>query len=127
MISTYAGNLALQTLFTDNANLFVKLHTGDPTIAGTANELSTSVDADYVAKAVTFGSPSTLSVANSTAVSFTADVAATAYTITHISIHDTTLVNCHAVMQLLAPINMVAGKTVTFAIGDIVETITNIA
>jgi len=127
MISTYAGNLALTTLFTDNIHLFVKLHTGDPTIAGTANELLVATDADYVAQAVSFGAASALSVANDAAVAFTADAAATAYTITHISIHDTTLTHCHAVMQLLAPINMVAGKTVTFAIGDIVETITNIA
>lgn len=100
----------------------VSLHTADPGEAGTANELGTGTDADYVRQSVTFANPVSGSgrVLSSGAVTFTAASGATTHTITHAVIWDDTNTVALYVGELSVPRVRVASQATTFAIGDII-------
>jgi hypothetical protein len=100
----------------------MSLHTADPGEAGTANEVSTGVDADYVRKDLTFDDPVANSgqVLSDVAATWTADAGATTHTVTHAVIWDKTNAVPLISGQLLVPRTIVASAVTTFAIGDVI-------
>lgn len=123
-LTTYGKNQALNWMFTTSTvdrpvDWVVRLHTGNPGATGTANELSTGVDADYVPQTVTFADSTAGSAVSDLAATFTADAAATTHTITHASVWDDSNTECLGYGELLVPRVRVAGSVTTFAIGDI--------
>lgn len=125
---TTAGKTALLTwafttdAITRPASWEVSMHTESPGAAGTANEVSTGVDADYVRHAVTFGSEAGGVTLSDLAVSHTADAVATTYTVKYIVIWDVTNADPLVTLELVVPITFTAGATKTFNIGDIAIT-----
>ncbi len=100
----------------------ISLHTADPGEAGTANEVGTGVDADYVRQALTFDDPVSGSgrVISNLAATFTAASDATTHTVTHAVIWDATNAVALYVGELTAPRTRVANQDTTFAIGDVI-------
>lgn len=100
----------------------LSLHTADPGEAGTANEVSTGVDADYARQALTFDDPVSGSgrVISDVAATFTAASGATTHTVTHAVIWDLTNAVALYVGELTAPRTRVADQDTTFAIGDVI-------
>lgn len=99
----------------------IALHTGNPG-DGTANELTTGVDANYARKAVTFAAAANGNIweaKNSGAVAMNAAAVGASYTIPYITIRDNSG-DVLATIQLQTPIPVVAGTVITFAINDIV-------
>jgi hypothetical protein len=69
---------------------YASMHTADPGTAGSANELTTGVDANYVRKSLTFANPSSITgkgteCRNNSAVSWT-PAGGSSYTTTHFGI-----------------------------------------
>lgn len=111
----YYGNLIL-----DNkaSGCVLALHTGDPgTTTGAANEV---VGGSYARKPVTFGAAANKASSNTAEVSFDGMPAAT---VTHVSVHDGSG-NPIFYFPLTASKVVGAGQTLTFAIGDITNTVT---
>lgn len=124
-LTTVGKNLALNWMFTTSAvtrpvDWSMRLHTADPGAAGTANELSTGVDADYVPQQLTFADSTVGSAVNDLAATFTAASGATTHTITNVSVWDDANAVCLAYGELLIPRVRVASAPLTFAIGDAV-------
>jgi len=68
----------------------VSLHTGDPGETGLTAEVLVSADADYTRKAITFAdSVAGSSCLSELAVTHTPASGATAYTVTHVTVHAT--------------------------------------
>lgn len=127
-ISTYAGNLALDWLLstataTRPTTWYLSLHTADPGLTG-ANELLTSVDADYVRKAITFAAASGLTKATDAGVTWTADAAATTYIVTHVGIWDAlTAGNFLSYGKLAVPETVVASGALNLSAGRVIASI----
>jgi hypothetical protein len=125
-LTTYGQDLALNYLFNTEAltrptGWFVALHTGDPGADGTANEVSTGVDADYVRKTIALGSEANGQVASSSEVAWTVNSASAGYTVTHASIWTAESGGSPLVKSaLLATRTLVANDVLTFNIGEIV-------
>jgi len=123
--TTHGGNLALAFLLTAGTATrptawHVALHTGDPGVAGTANELVVGTDPDYVRKSVTFATPASRQALSDAAVSWTAGTTA-GYNITHVSIWDAaTAGNCLLAAAKPVVVAVTTGKVTTFAIGEII-------
>lgn len=120
--TTYLSEQIIDTYFVGSK--FVALHTGDPGTAGTANELTTGIDANYARKSVTLAKVADgaiFTAKNSGAVSMNAGAAGVSYTITHITIKSAVSAgNTLAVLPLAVPISVATGTVVSFAINDIV-------
>lgn len=100
---------------------YVALHLSDPGEAGTAGEATTTEDADYVRKSITFDTPASGQAGSAAAVSWTVSSASAGYTVTHISICDAaTGGNVLATGALLASRALVANDVLTFNAGDII-------
>jgi len=127
-ISTYAGNLVLDWLLstataTRPTTWYLSLHTADPGLTG-ANELLTSVDADYVRKAITFAAASGLTKATDAGVTWTADAAATTYIVTHIGVWDAlTAGNFLSYGELAVPETIVASGALNLSAGRVIASI----
>lgn len=128
-LSNYAENLLLAWLLTAGAATrptawYVALHTGDPGEDGTANEVTTGTDADYVRQAVTFDTPSGGQALSSNAPSWTVATGSSGYTVTHASVWTaSTSGSCLLKGQLLAARALVADDVFTFDTGEIVATL----
>lgn len=103
---------------------FVRLHTGDPGIDGSANEVSGATDPDYAATAVTWTESvvADLSrVSNSAEVAFPASGAAGNYAIQFISIWGAaTGGNCLARLPLVPARTIAPAGIARFPIGEII-------
>ena len=124
-LTTAGKNLALNWMFTTGSvtrpvDWSMRLHTASPGAAGTANELSTGVDADYEPQALTFSASTVGSSVSSLEAEFTAASGATTHTITHVSVWDDANAVCLAYGELLIPRVRVASAPLTFAVGDAV-------
>jgi len=123
--TTYGGNLVLNFLLnTETATRptawWVALHTGDPGVAGTANELVVGTDPDYVRKSVTFAAAASRQALSAGAASWTAGTTA-GYNITHVSIWDAeTAGNCLLAAAKPVVVAVTTGAVTTFAIGEII-------
>lgn len=120
-ISNYAENELLDAVFNNGsfavASTFVKLHTGDPGEACTANPA-----AHTTRVAASWTTASGGSVSNDSAVTFSSLTAAE--TISHISIWDaSTAGNALWYGPLVTPRSVAVNDTLSFAIGDIVVTL----
>lgn len=124
--STYSGNLILTWLFTASAATrptawWVELHTGDPGDDGSANEVTTSIDVDYVRKAFVGGTAALKRMASTAACSWTTGAGATPHTVTHVSIWDAEIAgNCLFKAEKAVPVARTAGSVMTFEIGEII-------
>lgn len=127
-ISTYAGNLVLDWLLstataTRPTTWYLSLHTADPGLTG-ANELLTSVDADYVRKAITFAAASGLTKATDAGVTWTAASTATTYIVTHVGIWDAlTAGNFLSYGKLAVPETVVASGALNLSAGRVIASI----
>ena len=102
--------------YTSPSNLYVALHDGDPTDAGTSNEISGN---GYSRQSVTFGAPTDGSGTNNGAVTFTAS-GGNWGTITYFSIWDaSTSGNCLLYSALDNSRNIFDGDSLSFAVGSI--------
>lgn len=123
-LSNTAENLVLNWLLTTGAvtrptTWFVALHLDDPGETG-ANEVTTSQDADYVRKSVTFGSASSGASTNTTTATWTVNAGSAGFTIRGVSIWDaSTAGNCLASGLLYSDHAVVAGSVVSFNSGDL--------
>jgi len=124
--TTYGGNLALTFLLTTGSvagrptSWHVALHTGDPGVAGTANEVVVGTDPDYVRKSITFATPASRQALSNAAVSWTAGTTA-GYNITHVSIWDAaTAGNCLLAAAKPVVVAVTTGQVITFAIGEVI-------
>ena len=101
-------NLYRATNITAPANVYLKLHTGDPGSAGTAN-----ASAVTTRNAITFSAPSSGSMALSSVGSFSMT---TSETISHVSIWDaSTSGNFLQSAALTASVPVINGSTLTFS------------
>lgn len=127
-LTNAAENLILAWLLTTGTatrptTWYVALHTGDPGEDGTANEVTTSNDADYERKAITFDAPAD-GQSGGAAVSWTVNAASAGFTVSHISIC-TAATGDTAVMKGAMPAARVlaANDVLTFNAGDIIGTV----
>lgn len=126
-LSNHAEDLVLDWLFTTDpvtrpTGWYAALHDGDPGETG-ANEVTTSEDADYVRKSITFGSSSSGATLSASQVSWTVASDSAGYTVTHISIWDAaTAGNCLIAGALVQSKALEADGVLTFEIGEIVAT-----
>ncbi len=104
------------TAFTGPANLYVKLHVGDPGVAGTANAATETTRHE-----VTFGSASGGSVANDGAVTWT-NISGS-QDATHFSVWDNVSAGTFLFSGLITANAYTAGDTYTFDIGSFVLTL----
>lgn len=116
-ISDYAENELLDAVFNNGsfavANVYVKLHIGDPGEAGTANAAG-----ETTRQEATWGAAASGAVANDAAVEWTN--VSTAETYSHISLWDNlTAGNCVWTGAMTTPKAVNAGDTFRFPIGDI--------
>lgn len=122
--TTYLSNKLLDhalknTAYAPAATVYLALFTTATTDAGGGTEV---VGGSYARQAVTFGTAATKHTDNTGVITFTNMPTAT---ITHGAIMDaSTAGNMLTHGALVATINSTAGQTVTFAIGDIDETLT---
>ena len=96
----------------------VRLHTADPTEAGTAAQVSGS---GYVADGVaaTF-TQSASQVSNAGAITY-ATVVTTPYTVSHVSVWESAPgANCLFVGALAVPKTLAVGEAISFAIGELI-------
>ena len=113
------------TAVTRPTTWFVALHTDDPGVDGSANEVLVANDAGYIRKAVTFDDPidaSGVAMALSNAqVSWTVDAGSSGYTVTHASIWDAETGGM-ALMKsaLMVPRTLAASGVLTFNVGEVV-------
>lgn len=120
-LTDYAEKYLLDTLFT--GTITAALHTGDPGEDASANEVTTTLDADYVRKTVTMGA-ATLGIGKSvstTAVSWTVAAGSAGYTVTHLSLWNGT--DSLFKGELLTPVILAAGEVYTIPVGLIVATL----
>jgi hypothetical protein len=89
----------------------VHLHTGDPTQAGNANEVTTALDSAYVRQAATF-TITTGQAANTAAITF--PVTATSYTVSYITVWDSAGTNCYYIGPLSVAKTLAVGDTLSF-------------
>lgn len=109
--STYGANSVLNGTAMP-ATLYCKLHTGNPSAAGTSNAAAETTRKSFTKTTSTVGATS--NVAALTWASYPA-----AETITHVSWWDaSTAGNCWGVAALLASKTMAIGETLECAIGD---------
>ncbi len=128
--SSHASQEIIRLLFTTTAlaarptSWFVGLHTGDPGIDGSANELTTATDPNYVRTAITWDESvvSDLTrVENDAEVAFPASGAAGSYTIQFITIWSaSTGGNCLARLPLVPARAVAPAGIVRFPIGEII-------
>lgn len=128
--SSYSSQEIIRLLFTTVAlaarptSWFVGLHTGDPGIDGSANELTTATDPNYARTAVTW-EESVVSdltrVANDAEVAFPASGAVGSYTIQFITIWDAaTAGSCLARLPLVPERAVAPAGILRFPIGEII-------
>lgn len=123
-LSNNAENLVLNWLMTTGAVTrptawYVALHLDDPGETG-ANEVTTTQDAAYVRKSVTFGSASSGASTNTTTATWTVDAASAGFTIRGVSIWDASSAgNCIAAGMLYSDHAVVAGSVVSFNASDL--------
>jgi hypothetical protein len=126
-LTDHAEVLALNFLFnTETATRptawYVALHDGDPGDTG-ANEITTSEDADYARKSVTFGAASGGQCLSASQVSWTVNSGSAGFTVTHASIWDAaTSGNCLIAGELAVHRTLAANGVLTFEIGEIIAT-----
>jgi len=124
--STFSANLVLTWLFSTAAatrptTWYVSLHTGDPGTDGSANEVTTGLDANYVRKALTMGTAAAKQMLNSAQCSWTAAASITPYTITHVCIKDAlTAGNTLFMAAKPVPTSVTNNAVTTFAVGEII-------
>lgn len=95
----------------------VALHTGDPTQAGSGNEVTTALDSAYIRQAVSWTRVVGV-VSNAALVSFPIVVAG--YTVTHVSVWGSATGDCLYVGALALPKPLAVGDTFSFPIGQLV-------
>jgi hypothetical protein len=94
----------------------IGLHTGDPTQNGSANEVTTGLDAAYVRQTATW--TRTLGqVANAALINF--PVTAATYTVTYITVWDNTGTVCLYVGALSLAKLLAVGDTFSFPVGQL--------
>jgi hypothetical protein len=124
-LSNHLENLLLKWAFTASSvtrptGWHVSLHLGDPGETG-ANEVTTSEDADYARKSVTFPDPTVGSVANGVAASWTVNSGSPGFQVTHIGIWDASSAGNFLIGgELPIPEDMVGSGVLTLAIGKII-------
>ena len=102
--------------FTAPAHVYVKLHTGDPGSAGTANAAGNTTREE-----VTFGASSSGVITSNADVTWTS--VSTTETYSHISLWDaSTSGNCLGSGALASSKSVTAGDTFTLPSGDITDT-----
>jgi siroheme synthase len=89
----------------------VRLHTGDPTQDGNANEVTTTLDSAYVRHAATF-TITAGQAANTAAITF--PVTATSYTVSYITVWDSDGANCYYIGPLSVAKTLAVGDTLSF-------------
>lgn len=121
-LSTYLANKVLDhtylgAAFTQPSEVYVQLHTGDPTAAGTSNVASETTRIEVSS----FAAASNKSKASSAQVQWTnIDAGGTSEVISHISLWDAaTSGNCLDYGALASNVTVSEGGTLTFASGDI--------
>ena len=118
-------NLGVTQLTYQAGGMFLALFTADPTDANlTANEVDVVVDdTAYARQAITFGTATAGSSSNTNAQTFAAVVygsGAAAYDVTHIGVYDAvTGGNLRYHAPLVATVNRLATKSMTFEIGTV--------
>lgn len=113
-----------ESLATRPAAWYVGLHTGDPGVDGSANEVLAATDANYERVAVTWDE-STVSdltrVSNDSEVAFPASAAASSYQVQFATIWDApTGGNCLARLPLLPARSIAPAGIARFPIGEII-------
>jgi len=100
----------------------VRLHTGDPGEAGTANEVLVANDSNYTGPiAVTFGTSTAGSSPSTLQVTHTPSVAAGTYSVTHASVWATAPGSVSLIKGPLAtPRSISNASPLTFEIGEII-------
>lgn len=120
-ITTYMSDQIISSQFV--GSFHVSAHTGDPGKTG-ANEVTTGQNANYARRPVTLVKAANgliYEAKNSADVSFAAASAGSNYSVTHLCIWSAASAgNCLAVLALPAPIPVVSGTILTFAVNDIV-------
>ncbi|MBA3015333.1 MAG: hypothetical protein KKD63_11065 [Proteobacteria bacterium] len=126
-LSNYAENLLLNWLLNPSAtpirptDLYVSLHTGDPTEDGATAEVTAIIDANYVRKFVTFGDASNGSIVTDAVVSWLVDENSSGYSVSHIGLWDSaTAGNCLFIGEMVVPKALTASAILTFNAGDLV-------
>lgn len=127
-LTNHGEDLLVTWMFTATAvtrptTWFVALHTADPGEVGSADEVTTGTDADYVRKSITFANPvaSSGQVLSDASVSWTVNSGSAGYTVTHASIWDaSTAGNCLMKGQLPVSRTLAASGVLTFAIGEVI-------
>lgn len=120
-LNSWLDGLCRSVTWTEPAGFFVKLHTGDPGSAGTANAAG---ETDRVA--VTFSAASGGAITNSAAVEWTA--VSNAETYSHVSFWDASVAGVFLGSDDLAVSRTVAiGDNFTIAAGDLDLAITPVA
>ena len=125
-LSDYGENLLVTWMFTTTAATrptawYVALHIGDPGEDGTGDEVTTSLDSDYVRKAITFDDPSGGQSLSDSQVAWTVNSGSAGYTVTHASIWDaSTAGNCLIKGALLVSRTLAADGVLTFEIGEVI-------
>ena len=100
------------------------LHTGDPGADGSANEVDTGTDADYVRQSVTFAAESGGRCLNNLAASWTVNSGSAGYTVTHATVWDVTGTPvCLMSGELTVHKTLAASDVQTFSVGQIVAAI----
>jgi hypothetical protein len=104
--------------FTAPANIYLALHTGDPTDAGTANEISTS-GTGYARQSITFTAPTDGVGSNSGTISFPTAVTSWG-TVSYFTIWDAATAGNPLIWGALTPAhNVTAGSQLQFPAGSV--------
>lgn len=112
-----ADHVLRNTAFTPPTNLYVALHTADPTEAGNVAEVTTAAYGSYARKQMTVGAPTNGVSTNNADLNWTN---CPAITISHISIWDSlTAGNCLFFGPLSAAKTMASGETFKIVTGSL--------
>lgn len=122
-MTSFLSEALIDSYFTAGTK-YISLHTGDPGAAGTANEVTTGMDANYARKAATFVKSANgllFQAKNNADVVFNAAAAGASHTITYLSVFSAASGgNCLARLQLSSPLPVSGSTVVSFALNDIV-------
>jgi hypothetical protein len=128
--TTYASqqlmrlNFSVAALSARPTQWFVGVHTGDPGVSGSNNEVTVGTDANYARKAVTWAETEEGGITfmrNSADIAFNALAAGASYTLQHATIWSAlTGGACLAILPLASPRAFTAGGVARFSIGELV-------
>lgn len=123
--TNYGENLLLNFAFNATgsapANLYLALHTADPTETGAVAEMTTGSDSAYARQSITFANASNGQCLSDAVVSHTPAFGAAAYTVTHVSIWDAaTSGNCIMYGALAVPRTIDNANPISFSAGDVI-------